>query len=207
MSKSSKSTSNNHLKKALLALEKGGIVIFPTETVYGMACTFDSLSGYQRIYQIKQRPENFFLPLMCSNITMAKKIAEINPIQSRFINHFSPGPITYILNKNSYFPDQINTGSKTIAVRIPNYQFILELIEKLNRPLLVTSANLHHQDTPNTFVEIEALFKDKVDYLVPGSCQYQQASTIIDLNTYKIIRPGVISDSDINEYLKKGAKK
>lgn len=184
------------------ALKAGKIVAFPTDTVYGLACISNNETAIANLKTIKGRAETKPFPMMVSNIEQLDKIAKINDIEAKIFKFLTPGAITLILDKEKTLPNYVNNGFDTIAVRIPNYPFILELITKVGVPLLVTSANRSGMPTGTTMEEVLTQIPDEIDYIVAGECTQKIASTIVDARkTLTILREGNITKKEIEEVI------
>jgi L-threonylcarbamoyladenylate synthase len=182
---------------AITILKKGGIIAYPTDTVYGLGASMTSISAVERIFDVKGRPKGMALPLLISDREQIKKIAcSIPPTSWLFIYNFLPGALTIILNKSEIVPDIITGGGKTVAVRIPDHPIPIALIQGLGQPIVGTSANLSGQPSPLTAEEVTMQIGDKVDMIIDGGqCPGGIESTVVDLSNRKpvIRRLGAIT--------------
>lgn len=183
MKKQEKSKSKE-IDKATEVFRKGGIVIFPTDTVYGIGCKYDDPIALARVRRIKQSPQNF--PILISNISQAHKLAKITPYALKIASHFWPGAVTIILWDKS--------GKEKIGLRIPDFDQLRSIIEKLGSPIVGTSANFHGQRAAKTFKELDKRLIEKADFIVKGRCKLGVESTVIDttISPFKLIRQGAI---------------
>lgn len=182
-------------------IKKGKIIAFPTDTVFGLACIYDNEEAIKKIYEAKGRDFNKSLPMMVNNLTMLKKYAYINDNSKKIIKNLMPGALTIILNKKN-IPTFVS-DKETIAVRIPDDKWVRSLIRKVNKPLLVTSANISNTSSLIKYSDVYHDLKDKIDYVVKGNAKTDVSSTIVDArNELKILREGKISLKDIMEVLK-----
>lgn len=184
-------------------LENDGIIAFPTDTVYGLGCIYDSQIGINKIKKAKIRDDNKPLPMMVSNIELIKDVAYVNEDAKKIIEKFMPGPLTIVLKKKEHISDYITNGFNTIAIRIPNHSISLEILKTINKPMLVTSAN--RSNTPSKFNSEDVIedIGEFLDGIILGKSDNDKASTIVDLtNGIKILREGVISEEDIIKVLK-----
>lgn len=186
------------------ALCEGKVIAFPTDTVFGLAVIYDNEAALENLKLAKGRPESKPIPTMVSSISQLKTIAELNMDALTLANEFMPGAITLILNKKEHIQDYITNGFKTIGIRMPDDEFILELIEKCGKPLLVTSANL--SDHPSGLNDNDVLkqLDGRIDGIVLGEAKGKEASTIVDASgdVYKILREGPITKEQIDQTLK-----
>lgn len=191
------------IKFVATQLLEGKVVAFPSDTVYGLACIYDNKKAIQKIKQIKGRDENKPLPMMVNHYLQLEGIAKINEQEKKVFEKLTPGALTLILDKEECLPAYVNNGFDTIGVRIPNDQFILDLIHFVKKPLLVTSANRSNQPTGTTLMEVLNQIPNEIDLIVEGDCGSLTSSTIIDLRKgLKIIREGEITHKQIEEVLK-----
>ncbi|WP_448821943.1 L-threonylcarbamoyladenylate synthase [Cetobacterium sp.] len=187
-----------------------GVIIYPTDTVYGVGASIDSLKGLCKIYEIKERDFKSPLIALLSKVEYVEKIAIIDEekktIIEKLANRFWPGALTIILNKKETVPDIIVSGGKTIGVRIPDLKLAQEIIESVGGILPTTSANISGEKTPRSFEELSEEFKKRVDIVVDGGkSPLGMESTILDLTkTFpKILREGAIKKETIEEVIGK----
>ncbi len=180
---------------AIDILRKGGVVAFPTDTVYGLGASSLIGPAIERIYRVKRRPENLPLPLLLSDISQMEKVAEdIPPIAWILALRFLPGGLTLILPKATSVPDIIAPGG-TVAVRIPNHPIPIEIVRGLGSPITGTSANLSGRPSALTADEVGAQLGDSVDFIIDGGrCPGGVESTVVDLTAKPpaILREGAI---------------
>lgn len=196
-----KIVNKNDKKEAITCLKNGGVVAFPTDTVYGLGVVFDDLDALNRLKISKGRPDNKPIPMMISSITQLEKVAHVNSKIERLVREFMPGGFTIILNKKDTVSDYVTNGFPTIALRMPDDEFILEMIDEIQKPLLVTSANLSGQPTGIDFENVKNDFDGRIDMIVQGMCKGSVSSTIVDVTgkDLKIIRSGPIDENKIRE--------
>ena len=191
------------IEASVNVLQSGGVVIFPTDTVYGIGALPKFPKAIERIYDFKARPVSMPLPLLLSG---AHQMSEVSLHRSNNVhalaNIFWPGPLTIILpNAFKEISESVNSAG-TIAVRCPNHSFVRELIA-ITGPVATTSANLHGEATPMTLTLIAESFKDVELGIDDGECDHGTASTIIECNdtSLKIIREGPIAKEQIEEVI------
>ena len=181
-------TASRELEKqiddAITILKKGGIVAYPTDTVYGLGANMTSIAAVERIFDVKGRPKGMALPLLVADREQIKKIVRsIPPAAWLLIYNFFPGALTIVLNKSDIVPDVITGGGKTVAVRIPDHPIPIALIQGLGQPIVGTSANLSGQPSPLTAEEVRMQIGDKVDMIIDGGqCPGGIESTVVDLS-------------------------
>ena len=190
------------LEKAARILKGGGVVIFPTDTVYGIGCRFDDQKAIDRIYQIKGTPKVQPFPILVSSIKQVNKIAKVNKVAKSLISKYWPGGLTIILPSFDPVSRQANNVARygivsghKLGIRMPDSKLIQTLIKLVGTPLVGTSANFHGAKTPTSFGEFDPEFVKLADYAVKGECKKGIESTVVDAteNEIRIIRQGAIS--------------
>lgn len=191
-------------------LNSGEIIIYPTDTVYGVGATIESLEGIEKIYKAKER--NFLSPLIAlvSDIKHIDKIAmvreENRELLKKLGEKFWPGGLTIILEKKDIVPGIMVSNGKTVGVRMPNLDISLEIIEAVGGIMPTTSANISGEKTPRSYEELSEKFKERVEILVDGGkSPLGLESTIIDISTsqIKILREGAIKKEEIEKVIGK----
>jgi L-threonylcarbamoyladenylate synthase len=193
----SRSDIEKQIQQAVAILKEGGVVAYPTDTVYGLGACMTDVTAVDRIFQVKGRPKGMALPVLLADKAQIKEIVAVFPENAqRLAEAFFPGALTIILPKSDYVPDIITGGGKTVAFRIPNHPVPLALIEGLGKPIVGTSANLSGQPSALTAAEVQTQIGDKIDMVIDGGrCPGGIESTVIDLSGDKpsIRRQGAIS--------------
>lgn len=185
------------IKNAIQILKKGGIVIYPTDTAYGIGCRIDKIDAIKRLFEIRKRPVTQPLPVLVDSIEMAQKYLS-SPIPDnvrRLMETYWPGALTIVYScKVRYIHSLVRGKGETIGVRMPNHEVPLELIEGIGVPIAGPSANFHGMKTPYTYDQLDSKLKEKADYVIKGSCQIEDVSTVLDCSTapWKIIRQGAV---------------
>ncbi len=188
-------------------IQKGEIVAVPTETVYGLAGSVFSESALKKIFHIKKRP--LFNPLIvhCADIKQMNCFHKVkNSVLQKMITHFSPGPLTFILNKTNSVHPLITGGQDKVALRIPRHPVTLRLIKETTA-LCAPSANLFGQLSPTRANHVYSVFEETVPILDGGECKGGIESTVLEPDfenkQLKILRPGLVSKGDLQKWLKK----
>lgn len=196
------------IEKGVKILQKGGVIAFPTDTVYGLGADAFNSTAVERIYEIKNRPKHRQLPLLIADVeqltTLAKPIPEIAWFLAR---RFWPGGLTLVLSKTDSLPVYLASGP-TMAVRVPNHPVCLALIQHLGNPIIGTSANISGQPTALTAEEVGQQLGGKIDLIINGGkCPGGKESTVVDVTHEApvILRQGIIPlyeiDKAYKEYL------
>ena len=201
----SKIISSNELDKAIDSLNKGNLVIFPTETVYGLGANALSYDAVDKIFEAKNRASNNPLIVHLKNKDEIKKYAIVNnEIEQKLIDTFMPGPFTLILEKKDIIPSNVTCNMDTVGIRIPIDPIAHELLDKLDFPIAAPSANKSTRPSGTNVLDIYDEFKDSVDYLIDGGeSLIGLESTVVKVidNVPTILRPGFITREDITEVI------
>ncbi len=176
----------NSIKEVVKVLKRGGIIAYPTDTLFGIGCDATNDGAVKKLIELKKRDKKP-MSIACSSMKMVEEYAEINKKEREIIKNFLPGPFTILFDKKESISDIVTAGSEKVGVRIPDYPIILEIISKLNKPIISTSANLAGEPD----VEDLNQLKIEVDYTVEGECKYKRGSTVFDVRDKKILREGV----------------
>jgi len=194
------------LEEVAKIIEKGGIAIFPTETVYGIGTNGLNKKAVKKIYDIKNRPLNKPISLLVSDIDMVNKVAkDITDIEYKLMETFFPGPFTLILKKKDIVPDIVTAGNNTVGIRMPSNEIARKLVEYAGVPIASPSANISGEPSGTNTNEIVKDFEGKVDCLIDGGeSEIGIASTIVQVidNIPHILRQGIITKEQIDEVVK-----
>jgi L-threonylcarbamoyladenylate synthase len=168
----------------------GGVIVYPTETVYGLgACAFDE-QAILRVFQIKKRPLSMPIFLAVSSFEMLESVAMMGPNDMAILEKLLPGPVSVLAPKKDIVPNMLTAGSSLVGLRFPDHEMALQIID-IAGPITSTSANRTGLAPPSSAQEVSPEIADRVDVLLDGGkCTYSQPSTLLDLSTKKIIRPG-----------------
>lgn len=187
---------NQQIQKAIEVLKSGGIVIFPTDTAFGIGCRIDDEKAVERLFKLRKRPQNHAMSALVSSLEMAQDYIEPIPqeVIGQLIKRYWPGALTIILRSKLGVSQVVTGGGETLGVRMPNHQDILEIIKGVGVPILGPSANFHGEKTPYLFEDLDSELVKLVDYVFPGECTIKQSSTVIDCsqNPWKVVREGAI---------------
>jgi L-threonylcarbamoyladenylate synthase len=182
-------------------LAEGGLVAFPTDTVYGVGAHAFQPDAVERIYVAKTRPRDKAIPILLARADDLPLVAErITETAWLLAERFWPGGLTLVLPRKANVPDGVSAGGPTAAVRVPDHPVPLALIAALGAPLAATSANLSGRPSPVTAQEVEAELGERIELILDGGrCPGGIPSTVLDLTTDPptILRAGAISVEDI----------
>ena len=192
------------LKEPANIIKNGGIVIFPTETVYGIGTNGLDENAVKKLYEVKKRPLNNPISLLVNNIDMINSIAkDITELEYRLIKEFFPGPLTIILKKKDIVPNILTANSNTVGIRMPANKIALKLIEYAGVPIATPSANIAGKPSETNIKNIMEDFKEQVDcYIDGGNSKLGISSTIVQVidEVPHILREGVISAKQIHDF-------
>ena len=187
----------SELNKIKEILDNDGVIIFPTDTVQGIACNCFSEKAIKKIFDIKKRPENKPINVLSNNLDKIKLVSRnINEKEEFLINKYMPGALTIILDKNEKVSDILTAGLDTIRVRIPKNNISLRILENVSYPLATTSANISGDSAGIKITDFLKEFDGVVDAIIDGGeTDLKVASTIVRVesdNKLKIIREGTL---------------
>ena len=198
-----KNIPKDELNEVIRILDKDGIVIFPTETVYGIGVNAKSKKAINKLYEAKLRPKNKPFSVLVKDKKMINSLAEVsNNIEKSIIKKFMPGEITLILNKRKCISNLLTANKKTIGIRIPNNNIALTILKKSKIPLATSSANLSGKEILNDVNSLKKVFENKVDIIIVSNSKFGLLpSTIVEVKDGKIniIREGSITLEQIKK--------
>lgn len=203
MSKLIKATNTEAAKEAAKHLNSKGVIIYPTETLYGIGCLAFDEESCERILDIKNRPGNKGMIVLVRDGVMLNKYFEI---EKRYLEKYLKikKPLTLILSPKIEFPAQIKGDNKNIAVRISSNNFVKNLFDYINEPLTSTSANISGKENSNDFEDVYKAFINRVDLIVDsGSLPSSLGSTILDLTQSppKVLREGNLNKKNLEDFI------
>lgn len=181
-----KSEIGTDIRKAADIIKKNGIVVYPTETVYGIGANIFSEDALQKVFAIKKRDADKPVSVAVSDFKMMNELAHIGEREWRFIEKFLPGPVTVILKKKENVPEVLTSGSELVGIRFPDHEITIKLIELAGVPITSTSANISGGAAPGKVDEI----KIQADYIIDGRDLKGEPSTVVDLVNRRIVRKG-----------------
>ena len=192
-------------ERAVVCLKSGMPVALPTETVYGLAAPMSCPDVIERIYSLKQRPENNPLIVHVLDSVQLQRVAYVTPLVLRLVEAFWPGPLTLVLPKRSCVPDIVTAHQDSVAVRSPQNPFFRRVIELIDEPLVAPSANKFQHVSPTTAQHVLEDMGDVLEYILDGGpCNFGVESTILSLldeGKPTILRFGPIAKEEIERFL------
>ena len=186
-------------------LKNGGVIGYPTETVYGVGCNSFNRDAVERIYQLKNRDRSKAMILIASDTVQISELVESIPeAAEKLIENFWPGPLTIVFEASSRLKEFAFSKSKTIAIRIPDCNICLELIKETGFPLVSTSANRSDEAAAINAQQVLEAFGDELDIIVDGGVTRESVpSTLVDVTRTpaRVLREGAVSAMEINTVL------
>jgi L-threonylcarbamoyladenylate synthase len=174
----------------------GGVIIFPTDTAFGIGCRIDDAVSVQKLFKIRRRAEDKAVPVLVSSIKMAKEYsAEIDPKVLKVMGKYWPGGLTIVLKcRKDKVPALVRGGGDTIGLRIPNHKTALDLVRQVGLPILAPSANFSGKKTPFKISDLDPELVRRVDFVMPGKCSLKKASTVFDTTSkpWRVLRQGAV---------------
>lgn len=192
----------NEIDELVEILKNNGVISVPTDTLYGFCAIINSQQAYKKLIEVKNRPENKAFPVMCANKEQIESIVFVDEKVKKLIKAFMPGPITLVLKKKMNLPDYITNGKDTIAIRMATSKILKDLIEKVESPVFMTSANQSGKLPCKNLDEIEKACP-MLDGMLEGNIVFGEGSTILDcsLEEIKILREGPITLEQIKKVM------
>ncbi len=199
-------SSSVNIQKAADLLKKGGLVVFPTETVYGLGADAANPEAVCRIFEVKKRPAFDPLIIHVADIDQALSLWSRTPESAKgLMKNFWPGPLTLVLPRSDKVSDLVTSGLPTVAVRMPRHEAALELIRALGKPIAAPSANLFGYTSPTSAAHVAEDLGAGVDLILDGGpCAVGVESTVLKIEKDEgiILRPGGVSAEELSKFIR-----
>jgi len=192
------------IRAAGFLMKQGGVVVYPTETVYGLGCVPSDTDAAQRVCEIKQRADKP-LPLICSDIETARKIVDMNSAAEKLAKRFWPGPLTIVLPARVKYSMWVNHGASTLGVRVSPHRVASRLAKEAGGVIVSTSANISGGEPAMSASEARETFDNKVDIILDGGWSPDgESSTVVDLTGEEVwlLRKGPVKGDEIMAVLR-----
>lgn len=192
------------IAQAAEIIKSGGIVAFPTETVYGLGGDATNADAIKSIFEAKGRPQDNPLIVHISDSSGAEQVAYVTEQALRLFDAFSPGPLTIVLKKKAEIPDTVTAGLPTVGVRIPKHEFARRLIALAGVPVAAPSANISSRISPTTAAHVYEDMNGRIPLIIDGGqCDVGIESTVLDMSgdIPTILRPGAVTQEMLLEVL------
>lgn len=180
------------INKAVEKLRNGGLIIYPTDTVYGLGCNIYDKTALEKIISIKSDSETKLLSFVCADLKDIAKYAIVSDYAYRIMKRLLPGPYTFILPAVRQVPKKLWSKRKTVGIRVPNHPIALKLVHELGNPIISTSVTNRRGEVLTDPFEIKNIFHTQIDFMLASGNLISKPSSIIDLSgeTPQIIREG-----------------
>jgi len=181
-----------YINKAVSVLKEGGVIIYPTDTVYGIGCDIFNKEALERIFSIKNDSSSKLFSFVCSDLKDISKYARVSDYAYRTMKHLLPGPYTFILPAAKLVPKKLWSKRKTVGIRIPNNNITMKLVEELGNPIISTSTTSRKGEVIYDPFEIKNIFNTQVDLMLSMGSLMGEPSTVVDLSDEEpeVIREG-----------------
>ncbi len=181
-----------YINKAVEVLKNGGVIIYPTDTVYGIGCDIFNREALDRIFTIKNDSSTKLFSFVCANLKDIANYAKVSDYAYRVMKHLLPGPYTFILPAAKLVPKKLWSKRKTVGIRVPNHAVTIKLVEELGNPIISTSTTSRKGEILIDPFEIKNIFNIHVDLMLASGNLSGKSSSVIDLSMEEpeIIREG-----------------
>jgi L-threonylcarbamoyladenylate synthase len=176
----------DQIARAIQVLNHDGLVVYPTETVYGLGADALSDEAIRSVYDSKHRPFAEPISIAVADVEMLAAVARLNPLAEEFVERFLPGPFTILVEARPLLPGQLHCGTGLVGVRMPSHPIAAELLTRFDAPITATSANTHGAPEPATVNDVHCYR----DFTIDGGRLPGIPSTVVDLVNRTVTRPG-----------------
>ncbi|KKQ79069.1 MAG: Sua5/YciO/YrdC/YwlC [Parcubacteria group bacterium GW2011_GWC2_38_7] len=179
------------IKQVVTKLKQCGVIVYPTDTIYGLGCDIFCPEAIDQIYKIKQKKATGF-SFICSDLKEIAKYAHVSDVAYRIMKKVLPGPYTFVFKSTKLVPQRLIPEKKTVAIRIPDNAICLEIVKQLGHPIVSTSVNITGEPYYSDPLQIEQELGSQVDVIIDAGLLENDPSTVIDFTTDKptLIRQG-----------------
>jgi len=180
------------IDQVVTCLQKGGIIAYPTDTIYGVGCDIFNKKGIKKIHQLKQRDARKPFSFICADLSEISRYAKVSNMAFKIMKRHLPGPYTFVLDASREVPDLVTTKQRTVGVRIPDNKIVMEIVRALGQPIVTTSANVSGDETYQDPGLIADDWGKVLDIVVDGGLLYGEPSTVISLRNddIEVLRQG-----------------
>lgn len=176
-----------HTERAVQVMREGGVIVYPTDTVYGLGCDIMNAQAVNRIIRIKGRDPKKPLSFVCSDLTHISHYAMVSNFAYRILRRFLPGPYTFVLPASREVPKLLRSKSKTVGIRIPDHPVPLALVKEMGKPILSTSANRSNEEVITDPEELRVTLGKQVDIILDSGILPVLPSSVISLVDDEIV--------------------
>jgi tRNA threonylcarbamoyl adenosine modification protein (Sua5/YciO/YrdC/YwlC family) len=191
-----------HIAHAVEVLRRGGVIIYPTDTVYGIGCSINDTRAIERVYQIRNQDRNKPFSFICSDLSHIAEYAKVSNSAYRLMKQLIPGPYTFILpaSRLKQLPKSLISTRKTVGIRVPQNNICRDIIKELGHPILSASVTGDHKGDIISDPElIKREFEEQVDLILDGGNSLKEFSTVLDVTNEQpiVVREGAGDVSDV----------
>lgn len=181
-----------YINKAIEVLKSGGVIIYPTDTVYGIGCDIFNHEAVQRVYDIKHESGNKLFSFICPDLKDISNYAKVSDYAYKSMKKLLPGPYTFILPSAREVPKKLRSKRKSVGIRVPDHKIAIMLTQELGNPIISTSVTNRKGEILFDPLEIQAIFNISVDLMLSAGALNGQPSSIVDLSDTEpvIVREG-----------------
>ncbi|MGV8123843.1 MAG: L-threonylcarbamoyladenylate synthase [Candidatus Xenobiia bacterium LiM19] len=181
-----------NIKHIVKILQNGGLIAYPTDTIYGIGCDLFNKSAIEKIYQIKKMPRYKPLSFICADLKDISVYAQVSNTAYKIMKRLIPGPYTFILSATRMVPKIMLTKRRTVGIRVPDNNICLSIVRELGNPIISTSASVSKEEILSDPVEIEKTFGHSIDIVIDGGVLVSEPSSMIDFteSVPKVVREG-----------------
>lgn len=190
------------IEAAVSAIGTGGLIVYPTETVYGLGADALDEAAVRRVFEVKGRDRSDPISLAVPDLTAAEDYVRLTDRERRFMDRFLPGPVTVVCDRRDPVPDVLTAGKDRVGVRIPDHDLALEVLSETS-PITATSANLSGESSASTVEDLDEQVLSAVDVILEGGETGGTVSTVVDVENEQIHRRGALAN-DVDEWLEPG---
>ena len=170
-----------HIRRIAEALREGGVIVYPTDTCYGIGADIFNKKAIEKVYAIKGLPKHTPFSFVCPNLSDISRYAHVTDLAYRILKRFLPGPYTFVLRGSREVPKMMLTKRKTVGIRIPDHPVCLEIVNELGHPIISTSASYQNGPIVQDPREMAELAGDMIDYVVDIGIILPEPSSVISL--------------------------
>lgn len=182
-----------HIRRVAEILDDGGVIVYPTDTYYGLGCDINNKRAIEKIYKIKRMNRNKPLSFVCSDLKHLSRYAVVSNYAYRTMKHLLPGPYTFVLEATPLVPKIMLTKRRRVGIRVPDNQICLDIVRALERPIISTSVRLDGDEFLTDPEEIYERLKGHVDIVIDGGPVSNEPSSLVDLSGAEpeVLREGI----------------
>ncbi len=195
--------------EAVRVLRDGGLVCYPTDTVYGIGAAAGDDAAVRRLFAVKGRSPDKPLPLLLADVSDAARVAEVTPLAKALAGRFWPGALTIVMRKTVSYRSLALAGGDTVALRVPDHELVRRIVRALGEPITGTSANRAGTRAPISAAEVSFQMGEMVELIIDGGqSRTRLESTVIDITRDKpeIVREGAVSRGEVEEALSRAVR-